>query len=179
MSFSSPGNKEILVTARDERSKESEEFSVTVEVKANTQPTAILLTNLSSPVELSDGGFVTFDVSQSFDPDEKSELEYRFSFGDGVYSDWVGDGQTVRLYRNAFFTGANGGELQLDSGEEVLRDKFGIIRVFRLIDSELYEIVDSQNTGRGYNYTLPENTEEKVFYAQLMAREISDTGDEF
>ena len=178
MSFSSPGNKEILVTARDERSKESEEFSVTVEVKANTQPTAILLTNLSSPVELSDGGFVTFDVSQSFDPDEKSELEYRFSFGDGVYSDWVGDGQTVRLYRNAFFTGANGGELQLDSGEEVLRDKFGIIRVFRLIDSELYEIVDSQNTGRGYNYTLPENTEEKVFYAQLMAREISDTGDD-
>ena len=178
MSFSSPGNKEILVTARDERSKESEEFSVTVEVKANTQPTAILLTNLSSPVELSDGGFVTFDVSQSFDPDEKSELEYRFSFGDGVYSDWVGDGQTVRLYRNAFFTGANGGELQLDSGEEVLRDKFGIIRVFRLINSELYEIVDSQNTGRGYNYTLPENTEEKVFYAQLMAREISDTGDD-
>ncbi len=178
ISFSSPGNKEILVAARDERSKESEEFSINVEVKANTQPTAILLTNLSTPAELPDGGFVTFDVSQSFDPDEKSELEYRFSFGDGVYSDWVGDGQTVRLYRNAFFTGTNGGELQLDSGEEVLRNKFGIIRVFRLIDSELYEIIDSQNTGRGYNYSLPENTEEKIFYAQLMAREISDTGDD-
>ena len=178
ISFSSPGNKEILVAARDERSKESEEYSITVEVKANTQPTAILLTNLSSPAELPDGGFVTFDVSQSFDPDEKSELEFRFSFGDGVYSDWVGDGQTVRLYRNAFFTGTNGGELQLDSGEEVLRNKFGIIRVFRLIDSELYEIIDSQNTGRGYNYSLPENTEEKIFYAQLMAREISDTGDD-
>jgi len=178
ISFSSPGNKEILVAARDERSKESEEYSITVEVKANTQPTAILLTNLSTPAELPDGGFVTFDVSQSFDPDEKSELEFRFSFGDGVYSDWVGDGQTVRLYRNAFFTGTNGGELQLDSGEEVLRNKFGIIRVFRLIDSELYEIIDSQNTGRGYNYSLPENTEEKIFYAQLMAREISDTGDD-
>lgn len=178
ISFSSPGNKEILVAARDERSKESEEFSINVEVKANTQPTAILLTNLSTPAELPDGGFVTFDVSQSFDPDEKSDLEYRFSFGDGVYSDWVGEGQTVRLYRNAFFTGTNGGELQLDSGEEVLRNKFGIIRVFRLIDSELYEIIDSQNTGRGYNYSLPENTEEKIFYAQLMAREISDTGDD-
>ncbi len=178
ISFSSPGNKEILVAARDERSKESEEFSIDIEVKANTQPTAILLTNLSTPAELPDGGFVTFDVSQSFDPDEKSELEYRFSFGDGVYSDWVGDGQTVRLYRNAFFTGTNGGELQLDSGEEVLRNKFGIIRVFRLIDSELYEIIDSQNTGRGYNYSLPENTEEKIFYAQLMARELSDTGDD-
>ena len=177
MSFSSPGEKEILVTARDERSKESEEYSITVEVKANTQPTAILLTNLSTPAELHDGGFVTFDVSQSFDPDEKSELEYRFSFGDGVYSDWVGDGQTVRLYRNAFFTGTNGGELQLDSGEEVIRNEFGIIRVFRLIDSKLYEIIDSQNTGRGYNYSLPENTEEKIYYAQLMAREISDTGD--
>ena len=178
ISFSSPGNKEILVTARDERSKESEEFSIDVEVKANTQPTAILLTNLSTPAELPDGGFVTFDVSQSFDPDEKSDLEYRFSFGDGVYSDWVADGQTVRLYRNAFFTGTNGGELQLDSGEEVLRNNFGIIRVFRLIDNQLYEIIDSQNTGRGYNYSLPENTEEKIFYAQLMAREISDTGDD-
>ena len=141
MSFSSPGEKEILVTARDERSKESEEYSITVEVKANTQPTAILLTNLSTPAELPDGGFVTFDVSQSFDPDEKSDLEYRFSFGDGVYSDWVADGQTVRLYRNAFFTGTNGGELQLDSGEEVLRNNFGIIRVFRLIDSQFMKLL--------------------------------------
>ena len=88
------------------------------------------------------------------------------------------EGQTVRLYNNAFFTGTNGGELQLESGEEVLRNKFGIIRVFRLINSELYEIVDSQNTGKGYNYTLPENTEEKIYYAQLMARELSDTGDD-
>ena len=152
--------KRILVAARDERSKESDEYSITVEVKANTQPTAIF-DKCITPVEIPDGGFFTFDVSQSFDPDVKSELEYRFSFGDNVYSDWVKEGQTVRLYRNAFFTGTNGGELQLDSGEEVLRNKFGIIRVFRLIDSELYEIIDSQNTGRGYNYTLPENTEEK------------------
>ena len=178
ISFSSPGNKEILVVARDERSKESEEYSVNIEVKANTQPTAILLTNVSSPAEIPEGGFITFDVSQSFDPDDKAELEYRFSFGDNVYSDWVKEGQTVRLYHNAFFTGTNGGELQLESGEEVLRNKFGIIRVFRLINSELYEIVDSQSTGKGYNYTLPENTEEKIYYAQLMARELSDNGDD-
>ena len=178
ISFSSPGNKEILVAARDERSKEADEYSIMVEVKANTPPTSILSTNISSPVEITEGEFVTFNVSQSLDPDEKAELEYRFSLGDNVYSDWVKEGQTVRLYYNAFFTGTNGGELQLDSGEEVIRDKFGIIRVFRLIDSELYEIIDSQSTGKGYNYTLPENTEEKVYYAQLMAREISDTGDD-
>ena len=178
ISYSSPGVKEILVATRDERGKESEEYSLTVEVKANTQPTAILLANMSSPVELSVGEFITFDVSQSFDPDEKADLEYRFDFGDNVYSDWVKEGQTVRLYHNAFFAGANGGELQLESGEEVLRNNFGIIRVFRLIDSELYEIIDSQNTGKGYNYTLPENTEEKPYLAKLMAREISDTGDD-
>mgnify|MGYP003327055479 CR=1 FL=1 len=106
-----------------------------VEVKANTQPTSILLTNLSSPAELPEGGFVTFDVSQSFDPDEKADLEYRFSFGDNVYSDWVKEGQTVRLYRNAFFTGPNGGELQLSSGEEILTDKFGINRICLLYTS--------------------------------------------
>ena len=178
ISYSSPGIKEILVATRDERGKESDEYSVTVEVKANTQPTAILLANMSSPVELSHGEFITFDVSQSFDPDGKADLEYRFDFGDNVYSDWVKEGQTVRLYHNAFFAGTNGGELQLESGEEVLRNNFGIIRVFRLINSELYEIIDSQNTGRGYNYTLPENTEEKTYPARLMAREISDTGDE-
>ena len=178
ISYSSPGIKEILVATRDERGKESEEYSVTVEVKANTQPTAILLANMSSPVELSNGEFITFDVSQSFDPDGKADLEYRFDFGDNVYSDWVKEGQTVRLYHNAFFAGINGGELQLESGEEVLRNNFGIIRVFRLINSELYEIIDSQNTGKGYNYTLPENTEEKTHPARLLAREISDTGDE-
>ena len=176
--FSSPGNKEIIVVARDERSKESEEFKIMVEVKANTQPTAILLANLSSPMEIADGSFVTFNVSQSFDPDEKSDLEYRFSFGNNVYSDWVREGQSVRLYQNAFFTGSNGGALQLESGEEVLKNEFGIIRVFRLIDSKLYEIVDSQNTGKGYNYTLPDNTEEKTYFAQLMAREISDNDDD-
>ena len=174
--FSSPGNKEILVAARDERSKESEEFKIMVQVKANTPPTAVLLANLSSPMEIADGAFVTFNVSQSFDPDEKSDLEYRFNFGNNVYSDWVTEGQTTRLYENAFFTGSNGGTLQLSSGEETIVDEGGIIRIFRLINSELYEI-DSSNglsTGKGYNYVLPENTEEKTYFAQLMAREISD-----
>jgi len=178
ISFSSPGNKEILVIAKDERGKESDEYSIMIEVKANTPPTSILLANISSPIEIVEGSFVTFNVSQSFDPDEKAELEYRFSFGDNVYSDWVKEGQTVRLYRNAFFTGANGGTLQLDSGEEVITNEFGINRVFRLLNSELYELVDGQSTGKGYNYTLPENTEEKVYYAQLMTRELSDVGDD-
>ena len=176
VSFSTPGLKEIKIIARDERGKESEEFTLTVEVKSNTLPTAILGTNISGPIVINEGEFITFDVSQSFDPDEKSDLEYRFNFGDLVYSDWVSEAETVRLYKNALFTGSNGGELQQDSGEEVLRNEFGIVRVFRLVDSKLVEIVDNKNTGKGYNYTLPENTEQKIYFAKLMVRETSSTG---
>jgi hypothetical protein len=105
----------VKVVARDERKKESEELIIPIEVRANTQPVAILTSNISQVML---GSFLTFDISQSNDPDERAELEYRFSFGDAVYSDWVAEGQTVRLYQNAFFNGANGGELQADSGEE-------------------------------------------------------------
>ena len=174
VSFSSPGMEEIKVMARDERRKESEELIITVEVKANTQPVAVLTSNISEVVE---GGFVTFDVSQSYDPDDRAELEYRFSFGDAVYSDWVAEGQTVRLYRNAFFNGPDGGELQIDSGEEVLRDKFGIMRVFKLVNGKLLEVKDSVVTTNGYNYSLPETSEERTYTAQLMAREISGNDD--
>ena len=175
VSFSSPGMKEIKVVARDERRKESEELIITVEVKANTQPVAVLTSNISEIVE---GGFVTFDVSQSYDPDNRAELEYRFSFGDAVYSDWVTEGQTVRLYQNAFFNGPNGGELQIDSGEEVLRDNFGIMRVFKLMNGQLLEIKDSVPTNNGYNYSLPETSDERTYTAQLMAREISESGND-
>ena len=113
--------------------------------------------------EVLEGNFITYDVSESYDPDARADLEYRFSFGDNVYSDWVKEGQTVRLYRNAFFTGSNGGELQQDSGEEVLRDNFGIIRVFRLMNGSnpsitglglsdglyLLEVINSQVTSNG------------------------------
>ena len=173
VSFSSPGMEEMKVVARDERRKESEELIITVEVKANTQPVAVLTSNISEVVE---GGFVTFDVDQSYDPDDRAELEYRFSFGDAVYSDWVAEGQTVRLYQNAFFNGPNGGELQTDSGEEVLRDNFGIMRVFKLVDGQLLEVKDSVVTTNGYNYTLPETSEERTYTAQLMARELSESG---
>jgi len=173
VSFSSPGMEEIKVMARDERRKESEELIITVEVKANTQPVAVLTSNISEVVE---GGFVTFDVDQSYDPDDRAELEYRFSFGDAVYSDWVAEGQTVRLYQNAFFNGPNGGELQTDSGEEVLRDNFGIMRVFKLVDGQLLEVKDSVVTTNGYNYSLPETSEERTYTAQLMARELSESG---
>ncbi len=187
ISFSTPGEKEILVITRDERRKESDEKAIMIEVKANTQPVAILKSNLS---EAPDGAFVTFDVSDSYDPDNRAELEYRFSFGDSVYSDWVAEGQYVGLYRNAFFTGPNGGELQLDSGEERLKDYFGINRVFRLTNGTnaavanlnlgeglfLLEVKDSQITTNGYNYTLPELFDEKIYSAQLMVREIDETG---
>ena len=187
ISFSTPGEKEVKVVTRDERRKESDEKILMVEVKANTQPVAILKSNLT---EAPDGSFITFDVSDSYDPDGRAQLEYRFSFGDSVYSDWVKEGQFVGLYRNAFFTGPNGGELQLDSGEERLRDNFGINRVFRLTNGSnpavadlnlgdglfLLEVINSQITSNGYNYTLPVLLEEKVYSAQLMARELSDTG---
>jgi len=187
LSFSTPGEKELIVITRDERRKESEQKTLMVEVKANTQPIAVLKTNLT---EAASGDFITFDVSDSYDPDGRSELEYRFSFGDNVYSDWVKEGQTVRLYRNAFFTGANGGELQLDSGEEVLRDNFGIIRIFRLMNGTntaitdlnlgegvfLLEVINSKITSNGYNYTLPPFSEEKIYSTQIMARELSETG---
>ena len=166
-SFSNPGTKEIKVMVRDERRKESTEMTLSVEVKANTQPVAILSSNIT---DVPAGGFVTFDVTQSYDPDDRAELEYRFSFGDGVYSDWVGEGQTVRLYRNAFFNGPNGGTLQQGSGEEVLRDRFGIIRFFKLDNGELLESKDSGVTGNGYNYSLPEGSEERTYMAQIMAR---------
>ena len=175
VSFGSPGMEEIKVMARDERRKESEELIITVEVKANTQPVAVLTSNISEVVE---GGFVTFDVDQSYDPDDRADLEYRFSFGDAVYSDWVAEGQTVRLYRNAFFNGPNGGELQIDSGEEVLRDNFGFIRVFKLVDGQLLELKDSVVTTSGYNYSLPETSEERTYTAQLMARELSESGND-
>ena len=172
-SFSNPGTKEIKVMVRDERRKESTETILSVEVKANTQPVAILSSNIT---DVPAGGFVTFDVTQSYDPDDRAELEYRFSFGDGVYSDWVGEGQTVRLYRNAFFNGPNGGTLQQGSGEEVLRDRFGIIRFFKLDNGELLESKDSGVSGNGYNYSLTEGSEGRTYMAQLMAREISPTG---
>ena len=172
-SFSNPGMKEVKVVVRDERKKESEEFTIPIEVRANTQPVAILTSNISQVML---GNFLTFDVSQSNDPDERAELEYRFSFGDAVYSDWVAEGQTVRLYQNAFFNGANGGELQTDSGEEALRDNFGIVRIFTLMDGKLLEIKDSVVTDRGYNYSLPETSDEIIYNAQLMVREISETG---
>jgi hypothetical protein len=243
VSFSTPGDKEVIVMTRDERRKESEELIIMIEVKANTQPIAILRGGNSATgidefsqyypywddegedvwgglnyyddggsdtqLDILEGDFVTFDVNSSYDPDNRAELEYRFSFGDNVYSDWVKEGQTVRLYRNAFFTGPNGGELQQDSGEEILRDNFGNMRLFRLVTDTRYwwdgnagggssdsiiedtrqkwsrselqlREVDSngQITTNGYNYTLPALTDNKVYSAQLMAREIDESGAE-
>ncbi len=212
VSFSTPGDKEVIVMTRDERRKESDQKIIVIQVKANTQPVAVLWAWVVGVDENGDFSSLTpkqglnsfeapetsniiFDVSGSYDPDNRSDLEYRFSFGDNVYSDWVKEGQTVRLYRNAFFTGPNGGELEQDRGEEVLRDNFGNMRLFRLVNGSqpsldifsaeapdydgLYLLeLDSngQITTNGYNYTLPALTENKIYNAQLMAREIDESG---
>ena len=89
VSFSTPGEKEVIIMSRDERRKESDEITINIIVKSNTQPIAILNSNIS---EVAEGGFVTFDVSQSYDPDYRVGLEYRFIFGDGTYSNWVVEG---------------------------------------------------------------------------------------
>jgi|TARA_B110000263_G_scaffold144798_1_gene125616 hypothetical protein len=188
VSFSTPGEKEVIIMSRDERRKESDEITINIIVKSNTQPIAILNSNIS---EVAEGGFVTFDVSQSYDPDYRVGLEYRFIFGDGIYSNWVVEGDLVVLYRDAFFNGPNGGDLELGGNEELLRDSFGIGRVFKLTNGSelpvsfglgeglfLLEMIDSSVTSNGYNYTLPSGTEEKTYGTQILVREFSeDTGD--
>jgi len=183
LSFDTSGEKEISITVSDEpdnpsRGKQTT-ISVFVTVKANTRPEAILDSNISGPIELlNDVGFITFDVSQSFDPDNRSDLEYRFVFGDNVYSDWVRAGGTVWLYRNALFTGTNGGELKEDSGE-FLADEDGFKRVFRLMNGQLLEIDGTGKlTENGYNYSLDEGVDERTYEATIYAREISDSGDD-
>ena len=188
VSFSTPGEKEVIIMSRDERRKESDEITINIIVKSNTQPIAILNSNIS---EVAEDGFVTFDVSQSYDPDYRVGLEYRFIFGDGIYSNWVVEGDLVVLYRDAFFNGPNGGDLELGRNEELLRDSFGIGRVFKLTNGSelpvsfglgeglfLLEMIDSSVTSNGYNYTLPSETEEKTYGTQILVREFSeDTGD--
>ena len=65
------GDQEVKIMARDERNKESEEKIIPILVKANTQPVAVLTSNTS---EIMDRNFVTFNVSQSYDPEDSAEL---------------------------------------------------------------------------------------------------------
>ena len=62
VSYSTSGEKEIINMTRDERRKESDEITISVTVKSNAQPIAILNSNIS---EVADGGFVKFDVSET------------------------------------------------------------------------------------------------------------------
>ncbi len=54
------------------------------------------------------------------------------------------------------------------------------MRVFRLMNDSsglyLLEVINSQITTNGYNYSLPALTETKTYSAQLMARELSESG---
>lgn len=167
LDFTEPGEKEMKVQVRDERGKESEVMILMVTVKSNSAPIAMLAANTTS-VTL--GGYVTFDASASNDPDDRADLEFRFNLGDGVYSDWVEEGETVRLYRNALFDSQ--GNLLEGAGEQPLRDDSGIIRVFALSAGRLMEYRDSQLTGDGYNYTLPASSEQTNYMAQVMVREL-------
>jgi len=178
VTFDEPGNKTITVTVSDERGKESTPFSIDITVKANTAPEAILSSNISGTIELlTDFGFITFDVSQSNDPDGRAELEYRFAFGNGINSDWVKSGGTVWLYKNALFTGSNGGDYNEGSGESVV-DEYGTKRVFRLVNGQLLEIVEGKLTERGYNYSLPAGVDDAHYDASIYAREIGNSEDD-
>ena len=167
LDFTEPGEKEMKVQVRDERGKESEVMILMVTVKSNSAPIAMLATSTTS-VTL--GGYVTFDASASHDPDDRADLEFRFNLGDGVYSDWVQEGETVRLYHNALFDSQ--GNLLEGAGEQPLRDDSGIIRVFALSAGRLMEYRDSQLTGDGYNYTLSASSDQTNYMAQVMVREL-------
>ena len=174
--FKEPGVKKIKVVVRDERKKESDEIILSVEVRANTQPVAILTSNVS---EINNDKFVTFSVSQSNDPDQRATLEYRFDFDRKVLSDWVREGETVRLYQDAVFSGANGGELVENSGK-IVTNEFGITRLFKLKEGKLLE-VDSVIgvTNRGVNFTIPEDSEDPdkfTYNVKIMAREWDEDG---
>jgi len=52
------------------------------------------------------------------------------------------------------------------------------MRIFKLVDGQLLEVKDSVVTTNGYNYSLPETSEERTYTAQLMAREISESGND-
>ncbi len=167
LEFTEPGVKEVRIQVRDERGKESPQLVLTLTVKSNSAPVAMLAANTTS-VTL--GGYVTFDASASNDPDDRADLEFRFNLGDGVYSDWVEEGETVRLYRNALFDSQ--GNLLEGAGEQPLRDDSGIIRVFALSAGRLMEYRDSQLTGDGYNYSLPTSSDQTNYMAQVMVREL-------
>ena len=167
LEFTEPGVKEVRIQVRDERGKESQQLVLTLTVKSNSAPVAMLAANTTS-VTL--GDYVTFDASASNDPDDRADLEFRFNLGDGVYSDWVEEGETVRLYRNAVFDSQ--GNLLEGAGEQPLRDDSGIIRVFALSAGRLMEYRDSQLTGDGYNYSLPASSDQTNYMAQVMVREL-------
>ena len=76
------------------------------------------------------------------------------------------------------------------NGEEILTDNFGINRIFRLMNGTnaaisnlnlgdglfLLEVDSGQITSNGYNYSLPQLFDEKVYSAQLMVREVDESG---
>ena len=164
--FSTPGMRTVKAQTRDERRKESEIKEWLLDVRGNTQPVAVLLTNTTS---VSLGGYVTFDVSESQDPDHRADLEYRFNFGDGVGTDWVSEGgSATKLYRNAVFNPTTGNFL---SGDMVLNDDFQP-RYFKLQGLKLLEVVDLSITNHGYNYTLESGDSSGNYFAQLMVREL-------
>ena len=46
------------------------------------------------------------------------------------------------------------------------------------MNGKLLEVKDSVVTTNGYNYSLPETSDERTYTAQLMAREISESGND-
>jgi len=165
--FANPGEYLIRVQVRDSRNLPSEEVILSLTVKANSQPIAILNGNTTA-VTLDE--HVTFDFSTSYDPDDRAELEYRLIFGDGIYSDWLEEGGVTLLYRNPIFNPDG----NLESGDLVRKSVGGSDWVFKLVAGQFLEVDNSGLTGNGYNYTLPAASGNQMTYqAKLIVRELS------
>ena len=164
--FTTPGEYLIRVQVRDSRNLPSEEVILSLTVKANSQPIAMLNGNTTS-VAL--GEHVTFDFSTSYDPDDRADLEYRLILGDGIYSDWLEDGGVTLLYRNPIFNPDG----DLDSGDLVRKSVGSGDWVFKLVNGQFLEVDNSGLTGNGYNYTLPAGNNQITYQAKLIVRELS------
>ncbi len=171
VSFESHGEYEINIKVRDERGSESEITTVMLTVKQNTAPEAILKVVGSTTITV--GEDVVFDVSESNDPDGRSDLEYRIKFGDGRDSNWFENGESsIYIFENAQFNPETG---NMQSGDSA-KDSDGNSIVLSMNNGKLYS---NLNTQSGYFYTVESGMEISMYDAILFVREMENSfGDE-
>ena len=114
-----------------------------------------------------------FDVSDSNDPDGRSELEYRIKFGDGRDSNWFEEGEgSIYIFENAQFNPETG---NMQSGDSA-KDKDGNSIILSMNNGMLYS---NLNTQTGYFYTVESGMEISMYEAVLFVREMENSfGDE-